>query len=278
MSYSWRSIQADGGLEVFALVPADAPAGGVTDLISPGVVTTRRGGVSRGVFDGLNVSFRVGDEPASVRENRTLTARALGLESGSCTRPEQVHGGLVVEADSPGDYAGADGLVSGTAGLWLSVHVADCVPVFAFTPDLSAVGLAHAGRRGTDAGITSNLINVFKSAFQHDAGQLIVALGPSVGPCCYELDEKTASRLRADCVTKRGGRFFFDLWKANRLQAMEAGVLGENVVMPPACTSCRSDLLFSHRAHCGRTGRQMAITKPGGVGFKCACPARPHDR
>jgi len=264
MDYSWRLMDVAAGFQAFVL----ALPGNHTEIVSPGVVTTRRGGVSKGPFEGLNVSFRVGDDPVSVRENRALLARSLGIEAGSCARPEQIHGGLVLKADSPGDYPGADGLVSSSRDVWLSVHVADCVPVFVFTPDLSSVGLAHAGRKGTAAGITSNLINTFKSAFQCDVSQLIVALGPSAGPCCYELDSETVSPLRADCVAERQGKFFFDMWEANRLEALETGIPQDNVVMPPACTSCRADLLFSHRAHKGRTGRQMAVTRPGGLRCK----------
>jgi hypothetical protein len=293
MNYSWRLIEVAGGLQAFVLAPEVGrderlplqPSGKIPEAtgsvptlgrrhyggtVSPGLVTTRRGGLSKGPFEGLNVSFRVGDDPASVRENRALIARGLGLEPDACTRPEQIHGDLVLKADSAGDYAGADGLVSASRLVWLSVHVADCVPVFVFTPDLSSVGLAHAGRKGTAAGITSNLINVFKSAFQCEVSQLIVALGPSVGPCCYELDPDTASMLRPDCVAESQGKFFFDLWEANRLQALDTGVRRDNIVMPPACTSCRADLFYSHRAHGGRTGRQMAITRPGGLRFKGA--------
>ena len=261
MNYSWRLTELAAGLQAFVL----AAEGNTSAGMSPGVVTTRRGGVSKGHFEGLNVSFRVGDDPASVRENRALVAGSLGLEPGACARPEQVHGDLVLRADSPGDYAGADGLVSSSRDLWLSVHVADCVPVFVFTPDLRWVGLAHAGRKGTAAGMTTNLINVFKSAFQCAVSQLIVALGPSAGPCCYDLDSATISGLRADCVAERQGKFYFDMWEANRLQALEAGVRRGNVVMPPACTSCRANLLFSHRAHNGRTGRQLAVARPGGL-------------
>ncbi|MBN1504067.1 MAG: laccase domain-containing protein [Candidatus Eisenbacteria bacterium] len=280
MNYSWRPVELLNGIRAFALAPegsaresgpANSAAGAEhTALESPGLVTTRRGGVSKGPFESLNVSFRVGDDPASVKENRALIAGSLGLDQGACARPEQVHGNLVLRADGPGDRARADGLVSASGDVWLSVHVADCVPVFVFSPDLRRTGLAHAGRKGTAAGVTTNLLNMFKSAFRCDVSQLIVALGPSVGPCCYELDSHTASHLRRECVAQRRGRFFFDLWKANGLQALEAGVREENVVMPPACTSCKADLFFSHRAHKGTTGRQMAITRSGGLRLKGA--------
>ena len=277
MKYSWRLMNVDGGFQAFVLEDAGLDERNLTELVSPGVVTTRRGGVSTGGFQGLNVSFRVGDDAANVKENRALIARGLGLEPAACARPEQVHGNLVLKADAPGDYPRADGLVSSNPGVWLSVHVADCVPVFVFAHDLGSIGLAHAGRKGTAAGITTNLINVFRSSFQCSASQMVLAMGPSVGRCCYELDAETASRLRADCVVERRGRLFFDLWKANRLQALEAGIPEGNVVMPPACTSCRADLFFSHRAHKGTTGRQMAIARPGGLLVKRCHGGRSRD-
>jgi len=261
MKYSWHLVEEPTGFQVFVLAPGEDRK----EFLSPALVTTRRRGVSRGPFESLNVSFRVGDDPESVRRNRELIARGLGLQESRCARPEQVHGDSVLPTDSPGDHEAADGLVSSSRDVWLCVHVADCVPVFVFDPGLTAVGLAHAGRRGTAAGITANLINVFKSSFQCAVSQLIVALGPSVGPCCYELDYATASQLRPDCITERHGKSFFDLWEANKLQAMGTGIRQDNIVLPPACTSCRADLFFSHRAHRGRTGRQMALTKAGGL-------------
>jgi YfiH family protein len=269
MDYSWRLIEVVDGFPAFVLA-AGADSKAPSAFLSPALVTTRRGGFSSGAFESLNVSLRVGDDPETVKRNRELIARRLGLREDEGARPEQIHGDSVLVAGSPGTYKGADGLASSSAGIWLCVHIADCVPVFVFDPDLTAVGLAHAGRKGTAAGIITNLINVFKSSFQYEASQLVVALGPSVGPCCYELDRATASQLRSDCLIERDGRTFFDLWKANRIQAEEAGVRQENIVPPPACTSCRADVFFSHRAHRGRTGRQLAITKVGGVRIRAA--------
>jgi len=104
-----------------------------------------------------------------------------------------------------------------------------------------------------------------RSAFSLSSSDLFVALGPSIGPCCYELDPVTVSKLPGDFIVEREGKLFFDLWSANAAQAMEEGVSEENIIRPPACTSCLPRIFFSHRAHGGKTGRQIAITRPGGI-------------
>jgi len=232
------------------------------------IVTLRGGGFSAGPFERLNLSFKVGDVPLRVRKNRGLLASTLGLREQDCAWPEQVHGDSVANADSPGEFKGADGLVSTRPELWIAILVADCVPVFVMDDELSTVGLAHAGRLGTALGITKNLIAAVGAESGVPPRRLIVALGPSIGPCCYELDSITASNLPDTCVEVRDGKVFFDLWKANALQAMARGIAEENIVLPPACTCCKQEMFFSHRAHSGRTGRQMAITSAGGL--RCA--------
>jgi YfiH family protein len=261
MRFSWSLIRPpakETGLPIYAIL-CDGQGQ------SPAIVTTRKGGFSSRGGEGFNLSFKVGDHPNDVRENRELLLRTLGLREDEFARPEQVHGSLVLSADAPGEYRNADGLVLSKPGLWAAILVADCVPVFCFTEDFSVVGLAHAGRKGTRAGITKNLVKQVKSAFHFAPRQVFVALGPSIGPCCYELDSTTASHLPQQFITERERRAFFDLWSANAAQGMEEGILEENIVLPPACTCCQQDVFFSYRAQRGKAGRQMAITKPGGM-------------
>jgi YfiH family protein len=162
-------------------------------------------------------------------------------------------------------FAGADGILSTRPELWMALLVADCVPVFVVDDEFSVAGLAHAGRKGTALGITASLVNLVKNETGAKPDRLVAALGPSIGPCCYELDRNTASQLRRGCLTDRDGKVFFDLWKANTLQALEAGIPEENILAPPACTSCNAEAFFSHRAHRGKTGRQMAVAAAGGL-------------
>jgi YfiH family protein len=229
------------------------------------VVTVRRGGFSEGPFEGLNLSYAVGDERSRVMKNRRLLMRTLGLKEKDCAWPEQIHGAAVSWANAPGVFQGTDGLASARPALCMAVLVADCVPVFVLDERLSLAGVAHAGRKGTALGITRNLVRLIASASGAPTTRLAAALGPSVGPCCYEVDRTTASALPGACLKEREGRVFFDLWEANILQAVEEGVPRENTLMPPACTCCNPETFFSHRAHRGRTGRQMALTVPGGL-------------
>jgi len=258
MNVEWRWQEKSLPFPVYVPVSGD-------ESRVPAVVTTRKGGFGRGPFESLNLSTKVNDDSQVVERNRTLLARTLGLDEQQRASPSQVHGSIVLRALSPGNYSEADGLVTDSSKIWLSVNVADCVPVIVFDAELTAVGLAHAGRNGTVLGITANLINVFKSTFGIAPSDLFVALGPSIGPCCYELDRRTASELPCGCLVERDGRMFFDLWKANTLQAVGSGVAERNILQPPACTSCKSELFFSHRAHRGVTGRQAAIAKAGGL-------------
>ncbi len=257
MDFAWTLIDEEG-LSFYVLrdVRRDRRAG---------VVTLRTGGASKAPFDGLNLCFTVGDDSSDVRENRRRLAAALGLREQDCAWPQQVHGGEVVRADAPGVFHGTDGLFSTRPELWMALLVADCVPVFILDEQLTIAGLAHAGRKGTALGITRSLVNLVRAEPGVKADRLFAALGPSIGPCCYELDRNTASGLPESCLVEREGRVFFDLWRANEIQALEAGIPEENILAPPACTCCKAEAFFSHRAHRGRTGRQMAVATPGGL-------------
>jgi len=191
--------------------------------------------------------------------------RTLHLLEDELAWPEQVHGSQVTVADAPGEYKGADGLVISMPKLWAAILIADCVPVLLFNDDFSAVGLAHAGRKGTQAGITKNLISKMRSTFNLSSRDLVVALGPSIGPCCYELDRITALQLPESFLVEREGKLFFDLWSANAAQAREEGISEDSIVRPPVCTCCEARTFFSHRAQRGKTGRQIAVTRPGGI-------------
>ncbi|MFH0777456.1 MAG: polyphenol oxidase family protein [Candidatus Eisenbacteria bacterium] len=256
VEYRWRFITREA-FSFYAVVDAG-------QRLCAGAVTTRHRNLPSGTQADFNLSSRAAEE-GSVAENRRALLNAFELEEEEAASPEQTHGSLVLGADSPGLYPHADGLASSNAMIWLGILVADCVPVFAFRPDLGVVGVAHAGRTGTSQGITAQLIRLMTSRFLLDPGELVVALGPSIGPCCYELDAATASTLAGEFVIQRKEKPSFDLWSANISQAVEGGVPFEHVLPPPACTSCSSNVLFSHRADGGRTGRQIAVTRAGGL-------------
>lgn len=238
------------------------------------VFTGRRGGVSRRWDGGLNWSLSVGDRPEAVRENRRRTLAALGLDPGSAVMGGLVHGNRVVavedgEADPAGDVRlipGADGLITDRAGLALIITAADCVPVYLYDPVRRAIGMVHAGWRGTVAGIAAEAVRAMRARYGCDPADIQAAIGPSIGPCCYEVDEAVAEPVRryfggrAEALLRpsaRDGRHMLDLWAANRLDLESAGV--GRVHVAGACTACQSDRFFSHRAEAGGAGRGAAV-------------------
>jgi hypothetical protein len=215
--------------------------------------TTRVGGNSVSPFDELNLSFQVGDEAPVARANREIAGRAVG-RAGAWSVVRQVHGAAVVSAPEPGEPADADGLWTQDEGRTLAVLAADCVPLLLVTP--GRVTLAHAGWRGLVAGIV-------EQAVQTAGGGAAVFAGPAIGPCCYEVgaevSEAFAHRYGAEVLSDDRRP---DLWTAVGKAAARAGA--HSFAAARLCTSCNSQLFFSHRRDRGRTGRQALIARLNG--------------
>ena len=227
--------------------------------------TTRDGGVSEPPYDRLNLGGAVGDDAARVAENWRLLERATGL---GFARVRQVHGARVVRAGAACEPAEeADAVVSTAAGVAACISIADCVPVLLADPETGAVAAIHAGWRGTLARAAAAAVAALDEAGA-PAARLLAAVGPSIGPCCYEVSEDLAARFGAELPGSvaaspvPGGRPHLDLWTANRAVLTAAGVAAERIHLLGACTSCGGDLFFSHRRDAGRTGRQMAFIAP----------------
>jgi YfiH family protein len=230
--------------------------------------TTRAGGVSAPPFDSLNLGGAVGDDPARVAENwRRLEART-GLRFA---RVRQVHGTRAVLADAPCEPCEeADAVVTAAAGVAACVSVADCVPVLLADPGSGGVAAVHAGWRGTLAGAAAEGVLALRRELGAPAARLLAVVGPSIGPCCYEVSEDVAApfraRLGSDVVREApsgaGGGPHLDLWAANARVLDRAGVAPERVHVMGACTSCGRDRFYSHRRDRGRTGRQVAFIAP----------------
>lgn len=256
------------------------------------VFTGRHGGVSAPPFSGrpggLNLSYSVGDNPERVAENRR---RAVDLVVGSLTKTTVaglVHGCAVsrvpataaqtaagaAAGDGSSLVVGCDALVTDVANHVLLVTCADCVPVYLVDPDRRAIALAHAGWRGTAAGIAAVTVQALIDQFRSRPDRLLAVVGPGIGPCCYEVDAPVAVAMRqhpdgTDWLQPGGrpGHFQLDLWRANRDQLLAAGLAPARVWTADLCTACTVSRLFSHRAEAGRAGRQAALLKvvPGGM-------------
>jgi polyphenol oxidase len=262
--------------------------------------STRKGGVSRaycaeGAAGELNLGFTATDRPESVTANRRLFAEGI---TGSAATPlatlRQIHSNLVVVAVRQTAQLKlpprADGLMTGEEGLLLGVQTADCIPVLLADRRRRIVAAFHAGWRGTVSRIVESGVGRMRLEFGSRPEDLIAAIGPGIGACCYEVGEEVFSAFESQFAYARelffdvedadrlrtrypmlflnqrppghgpaGGRLHLDLAEANRRQLLTAGLKAESIQLLGGCTVCRQDLFFSHRASGGRTGRMMSV-------------------
>jgi YfiH family protein len=230
---------------------------------------TRIGGVSGGPFATLNVSPREGDPPEQVRENWQRLASAFGIPCEQFFVVNQVHGEqfLVIEdalSCRSLENRRVDAIVTDKPGVAIGIKTADCAPVLLFDRRNKAIAAVHAGWRGTALGIAGKAVRVMAENFRTRPEDLSAVIGPSIGPCCYEVDEpvfEAMSRLgdtgRVLRPGKREGRWMFDLPLANRIQLERAGMQPGRIFTSGLCTCCRADLFFSHRRDGAKTGRHM---------------------
>jgi hypothetical protein len=221
--------------------------------------STRNGGVSEGDFSSLNLGILTEDDPARVVVNRTRLCDAVGADPDGATMAWQRHGATVTRAQprgivTPGTvYDHCDGLWSGEPGRAMLLLTADCMPIALVRTEggSPAVGILHAGWRGLLAGIVAAGVRAL------GARSVAAAIGPSIGPCCYEVGEEVATPFREafgdDVVV--GDKL--DLWTSAERALRAAGV--DRVDRTDLCTSCHADRFFSHRRDHGRTGRQGVI-------------------
>lgn len=232
-------------------------------------VSTRAGGVSTGPYGTLNLGASVGDRPEAVAENRARLAESLGFRPERLVTTPQVHGTDVLVVDRDTDPAAAlsiraDILVTREPGSLLMQRFADCVPILLWHPVGRVVSVAHAGWRGTALGVAGRAVAAVADLGGEPAG-LRAGIGPSIGPCCFEVGEDVVDAFPdADGAHAPGprGRPHLDLWELNRRQLVAAGVPAENIEVAGLCTRCHPDVYFSHRAlgyPAGRFGAAIGL-------------------
>jgi len=226
------------------------------------------GGKSVGAYAGLNVSYRVGDDPKLVSQNVCDLKLEAGIHDGRIVTMRQVHGDHIVEvADKRLKEAGeADGMITREPDIFLGVLTADCVPILFVAPKQRLVAAVHAGWRGTLAGIGDKTVRRFKSDYDVAPEDLEVAFGPSIGSCCYEVkDDVTRPLMKAwgplttPSIRVENGKSFVNLSRLNRDIVRAAGVPGKQLFQVGPCTACAPEQFFSYRRARGETGRQMSF-------------------
>jgi len=238
--------------------------------------TTRMGGVSGGKYASMNMSFSNGDHPRNVRKNYDILFDALGLEPEKAVFSHQAHTNniMLVKKSDIGkgivvhrDYNKIDGLITNLKGVALVTQFADCVPLLFYDPVNEVIAASHAGWRGTVLEIGKNTVEKMQEAFGCAPKNIRVAIGPSIGQCCYEVDDpvyeafSSIPYIPTQKIFKNteNGRYMLDLWTANRLILEEAGIKRKNICVTDLCTCCNSHFFHSHRASGGHRGNLAAV-------------------
>ena len=262
-------VEYKGQQHMLKVVDGETPYLEFPLLVKTGAVrhgfSTRLGGVSEGNFASLNLSFRRGDRDEAVRENFSRIGVAIGVRPEDMVFTDQTHTKkikVVGESDRgmgitrPLTYQNIDGLVTNTPEVCLVTFYADCVPLYFVDPVKKVIGLSHSGWRGTVAKIGKETIRVMAEQFGSCAQDMRAAIGPSICMDCYEVSEEVIAKIKS-CFpkeseqdlfyAKNNGKYHLDLWKANELILIEAGVKQEHIAVGGVCTYCNNHLFYSHR-------------------------------
>lgn len=236
----------------------------------------RLSGVSPAPFDSLNLGFNVPDDPNFVRENRRLAYEAMGIDPAGVASPVQVHGYKIFFVqkhdlgcgawDAFSAFRGYDILATRASGATLVTFYADCAPVYIVDPGLKTIALGHAGWKGTAVRVPRYAVQGIEGKYGSIPPDLWALVGPSIGPCCYQVDSVVRDGFRrhyGECddlfIPDGPDRWKLNLWEANRRALIETGIPEDQVRVAGICTCCLQDLLFSHRGSGGRCGRNMAV-------------------
>ncbi len=233
--------------------------------------TTRRGGVSEGRYSSLNMGYSTCDSKENIYKNRAIVLNDFNFGIDRMTSSDQVHGVELRAVKSCSDDAGeCDGLFTDVKNTVLSMYFADCTPLFFYDPVKKAIGLSHAGWRGTVGDIASKSVEFMKQNYGCCAGDIVAVIGPSIGCCCFEVGSEVEAefreKLKSISVNEyisvkegRAGKFYINLKAINKSLLRSAGLESENIHVHDVCTSCAKEVFYSYRRDKGDTGRMAAL-------------------
>jgi YfiH family protein len=234
--------------------------------------TTRHEGVSRPPYNSLNLGMNTQDQQANVEGNRSLLARAFGVNQEALVTPRQVHGSDILVINEPNEDFGhflsveGDAVIINQPHVIIGVCVADCVPILLCDPDNRVIATVHAGWKGTAAGLVTKTVSGMQSEFGSKPARLHAAIGPCIQKCCYEVDEPVKKAFVQGgipwdlCAELKGvGKWQLDLAAANRELLLLAGLPADAIQLSEQCVCCHSEQFFSYRRDKDDSGRQMGF-------------------
>ncbi|MFS1513461.1 peptidoglycan editing factor PgeF [Chengkuizengella sp. SCS-71B] len=236
--------------------------------------TTRVGGVSKEYFASLNCGLHVNDSQEDVVTNREMVAEAIGFSFDTVTCANQVHGDQIAVITQSEKGRGRfsqedsipfkDALITNEPNICLISFYADCVPLYFFDPVQQVIGIAHAGWKGTYLEIAEKTINKMNEEYGSKPENILAAIGPSIGDCCYEVDKRIINHFAnnqyfySSIQHKGNDKYTLNLKEMNRQIMLKAGISPTHIEMTQYCTGCFTELFYSHRIEKGLTGRMMS--------------------
>ena len=239
-------------------------------------ITTRNGGVSLPPFHSFNLAFHVQDKRENVLNNRKKLSQYLHIPLNNFTVANQVHGVNIAAVGEKERGSGAvdistalkdcDAMITDQQDICLLVFVADCVPIIMYDKRKKVIALIHAGWKGTVGKISLKTVHMMKSKWDCKPADIICAIGPSIGPCCYQVGPEVIALVKNSFPGERNlihditldGKGYLDLWQVNKVQLLEHNIPEQNIEVAELCTCCHPDIFFSSRKDNGKTGRFAA--------------------
>ncbi len=233
--------------------------------------STRLGGVSKNEYKSMNLGYKDKAEAENTEENYNIFCEALGYDKSLMVRSKQIHGTnieVITEkniSENKMRFDDADGFVTNVPGVVLKTLHADCGSIYMIDPKNRVIGIAHAGWRGTVKKISKKLLEKFIDVYGSNPEDVVCALGPCIGSCCFEVGRDVAGEfkklnLNGDYIKpgKEKDKFNIDLQKVNAEILQDSGILPQNIIFCDICSCCNKDWLFSHRATGGKRGNNAA--------------------
>jgi polyphenol oxidase len=222
-----------------------------------------RGNSSVETAFGFNLSYRVGDDEKNVTSNRMEFYGELGISERRIAFQRQIHSDTIIEVSKPGIFEECDGLMTNVPELYLTITIADCIPILVYDPVKRCVAAIHSGWKGTQKNIARRAIEMMHERFGSKPSDLICFIGPGASECCYNVGQEVTHQFSSTYLIQRGGKIFLDLKRIIHDSVRAEGVLEKFIEISPSCTICEPLLFQSYRRDGIKSGRMLGI-----IGFR----------